>query len=59
MIIMEYARNYNTLTDEQATKLIHDYATLDHRINLRGAYVKQFGGVPAAQEADAVLPDRE
>ena len=43
-IIMEYARNYNTLSDAQATKLMTDYATLDQdRINLRTAYVKKFG----------------
>jgi hypothetical protein len=43
-IITEYARNYDTLTDQQATKLIYDYAKLDQdRINLRSAYVKKFG----------------
>ena len=43
-IIMEYARNYDTLSDSQARKLMNDYATLDQdRINLRGAYVKKFG----------------
>jgi lipopolysaccharide biosynthesis protein len=43
-IIMEYASNYNTLTDDQATKLMNDYAALDQdRINLRAAYVKKFG----------------
>jgi hypothetical protein len=43
-IITEYARNYDTLTDQQATKLIYDYAKLDQdRINLRGTYVKKFG----------------
>lgn len=42
-IIMEYAANYNTLTDGQASKLMNDYAALDQdRLNLRGAYVKKF-----------------
>ena len=43
-IIMEYAKNYSTLTDAQATKLMADYAGLDQdRINLRAAYIKKFG----------------
>ena len=43
-IIIEYAKNYDTLSDAQALKLMNDYATLDQdRINLRGAYVKKFG----------------
>jgi len=43
-IILEYAKNYDTLSDPQALKLMNDYATLDKdRLNLRGAYVKKFG----------------
>jgi hypothetical protein len=43
-IILEYAKDYDTLSDAQATKLMTDYATLDQdRINLRTAYVKKFG----------------
>jgi Spy/CpxP family protein refolding chaperone len=42
-IILEYAKNYDTLTDPQAVKLMTDYANLDQdRLNLRGAYVKKF-----------------
>ena len=45
-IILEYAQNYNSLSDAQATKLMNDYATLDQdRINLRSAYVKKFGAI--------------
>ena len=43
-IIMEYAANYNTLTDGQAAKLMNDYAAMDQdRIRLRAVYVKKFG----------------
>jgi hypothetical protein len=43
-IIMEYAANYNTLTDGQASKLMNDYAALDQdRIRLRAVYIKKFG----------------
>ena len=42
-IIMEYGKNYSTLSDAQATKLMQDYAALDQdRINLRTTYVKKF-----------------
>lgn len=42
-IIIEYAKNYNTLTDSQASKLITDYATYDQdRLNLRAEYLKKF-----------------
>jgi len=45
-IIMEYGKNYDSLSDAQAIQLMNDYATLDQdRINLRSAYVKKFGAI--------------
>jgi len=43
-LIMDYAKNYQTLTDEQAAKLVSDYQAIDQdRLNLRTTYMKKFG----------------
>lgn len=43
-LIMDYAKNYQTLTDDQAAKLISDYQAMDQdRMNLRTTYMKKFG----------------
>jgi len=50
-LIARYGQQYNTLTDEQATRLMTDYAAIERdRMALRSAYIPKFG---------AILPPRK
>ncbi len=51
ILIVDYARNYQAMTDDKASELLKDYLAVEkERLNLKKSFVKKFGKVLPAKK---------